>query len=81
MLAGRFEYGTLFADTVLRDRALPHNAAVSREWPLIAAAATRIAARLELAAHRASIQMFDPTSLTATFEKKRCRRSPLRVPR
>jgi hypothetical protein len=31
LLAGRFEYGTLFADTVLRDRALPHNAPVSRE--------------------------------------------------
>src|SRR5260370_65753 len=39
------------------------------------------AARLEFAAHRASIQVFDPTSLTATFEKKRCSGSPLRVPR
>ena len=28
---GRFEYGTLFADTLLRGRALPHNAPVSRE--------------------------------------------------
>ena len=28
---GRFEYGTLFADTVLGGRAPPHNAPVSRE--------------------------------------------------
>ena len=39
------------------------------------------AARLEFAAYRASIQVFDPTSFTATFEKKRCSGSPLRVPR
>jgi len=38
-------------------------------------------ARLEFAAYCASIQVFDPTSLTATFEKKRCSGSPLRVPR
>ena len=34
-----------------------------------------------IAAYRASIQVFDPTSLTATSEKKRCSGSPLRVPR
>jgi alkanesulfonate monooxygenase SsuD/methylene tetrahydromethanopterin reductase-like flavin-dependent oxidoreductase (luciferase family) len=39
------------------------------------------AARLEFGAYRASIQVFEPTSLTATFEKKRCSGSPLRVPR
>jgi hypothetical protein len=32
------------------------------------------AARLEFAAYSASIQVFDPTSLTATFEKKRVQR-------
>src|SRR5215471_13338842 len=32
------------------------------------------AARLEFAAYRASIQVFDPTSLTATFEKKKVQR-------
>ena len=37
--------------------------------------------KAEVAAYRASIQVFDPTSLTATFEKKRCSGSPLRVPR
>jgi alkanesulfonate monooxygenase SsuD/methylene tetrahydromethanopterin reductase-like flavin-dependent oxidoreductase (luciferase family) len=37
--------------------------------------------RLEFGAYRASIQVFEPTSLTATFEKKRCSGSPLRVPR
>jgi transposase len=40
-----------------------------------------LGARLEFAVYRASIQVFDPTSLTATFEKKRCSGSPLRVPR
>src|SRR5260370_35351063 len=39
------------------------------------------AARLDFAAHRPSIQVFAPTSLTAPFYKKRCSGSPLRVPR
>src|SRR5260370_9508013 len=39
------------------------------------------AARLEFAPYRASIQMFDPTSLPATFRTKRCCRSPWPVPR
>ena len=39
------------------------------------------AARLEFAPYSVSIQVFDPTSLTATFEKKRCSGLPLCVPR
>jgi len=68
--------GGLFAFMMLSGRVAQPLGGLTRELPT-----NVIAARLEFAAYRASIQVFDPTSLTATFEKKRCSGSPLRVPR
>ena len=74
----RLPRGTLFAETVLGGGALPPNAPVSAANRCNS---TLAAARLGFAAYCASIQVLDPTSLTATFEKERCSGSPLRVPR